>query len=297
MMMRNKQLVRMVFARRILFSFLCVILFSLGAWAQTNEVVKRINQEGFWMPYSQWLESRDAAEGYIRQITYFTDSSLQRTQAMLDRDHERAMEVLKARDEIIGKTKSRKKQDKKLAKYFSNVDKARQVFAKAEETEDLYKMLSGVIDGTKSGRQSRKMPSGNLVCFSHHWSNGFAGIREEITLQKKDGKFMLTVDKRNMIHHPEDMNKEAVAVEVPETVARHVRDIIEEGKLYEIGSRYMPDIQIMDASNWSLYMKFEGGSIDSSGYAEGPDHSDVLGEILRYLNETYQELSSDAPSS
>ena len=64
---------------------------------------------------------------------------------------------------------------------------------------------------------------------------------------------------------------------------QHVRDMVESGKLYEIGKDYYPDFDITDASSWSLSIYFEKGDISSSGYAAGPDHSDVLTEIERYL--------------
>jgi hypothetical protein len=40
-----------------------------------------------------------------------------------------------------------------------------------------------------------------------------------------------------------------------------------------------------DASGWSMTISFEGGSIDSGGYATGPDHHDTLNKILQYLVE------------
>jgi hypothetical protein len=44
-----------------------------------------------------------------------------------------------------------------------------------------------------------------------------------------------------------------------------------------------------------MYFKFEKGVIDSDGYASGPDHRDTLGEVLRYLDGVYKELTkSDA---
>ena len=46
---------------------------------------------------------------------------------------------------------------------------------------------------------------------------------------------------------------------------------------------YHPEVMVMDASGWSMDITFEGGSIDSQGYAVGPDHQDTLHKILRYL--------------
>jgi hypothetical protein len=59
--------------------------------------------------------------------------------------------------------------------------------------------------------------------------------------------------------------------------------MVEEGKLYEVGRSYQPDVDITDASSWSLEIVFEQGFISSSGYAEGPDHSKALNAITDYL--------------
>ena len=98
------------------------------------------------------------------------------------------------------------------------------------------------------------------------------------------------MEERRMMR-PDYVEKEPKTVAVDDSVFVRVRDIVEQGELYDVGSRYMPDVDIMDASNWSMYFKFEKGVIDSDGYASGPDHRDTLGEVLRYLDGIYKELT------
>ena len=70
---------------------------------------------------------------------------------------------------------------------------------------------------------------------------------------------------------------------VADSVFQRVRDMVESGKLYEVGKHYSPDVMVTDASSWSLSIRFEGGSISSGGYASGPDHYEALREIEKYL--------------
>ncbi len=282
--------ITLIHMKNNLIALLCALFFSIAGQAQTDVIVKQINETGFWTPFALWLENESSAESFLRQISYFSDSSLLRTEEVLLHDHERARQILNARDEIIGKTKSRKKQDRKLANYFTNVDVARKIFDKAEETEKLYEKLASAIKGVRAGRKSPTMPSGALKSFSYQVNNGFARYHLEVSLMRKEGKNLLNVEEDRegrLMEHPEE---KSLAVEVQDSVFLRVRDMVEEGKLYEVGRRYAPDIMIFDASSWSMELVFEGGSIVSDGYASGPDHSDTLNGIMKYLTALYDQL-------
>ena len=276
--------------KRLLSTLLCIIVITLGTHAQIDEVVSQINKDGGWKPRSEWLQDKDMAERYIMRIMEFSSYDAKWAQEDLDKDHERALKVLQVRDQLIGNTKKVKKQDKILSKHFNDVSQARQAFAQAETTEMCYQLLSGVLDGKINRVVTQKMPSGALTYFHHSVSNGYAGTRDETILEKKDGKGRLAITMKNMRFHPDDWDKEPVWVEVEDSVFQRVRDMVESGLLYDVNSRYSPSVQVMDASNWSMDFKFEGGSISSDGYASGPDHSDCLRGILRYLFSVYKEL-------
>lgn len=273
-------------------SLLITLILSVGAYAQNDEVVKQINKEG-WKPQNQCLTNKKAAESYIPRIMQFTKDGAAWVQKNLEKDHEQAIKILQVRDEIIGKTKKVKKQDKQLSKYFDDVSKARQTFAQADTTLLCYQMLSGFLESQQSPTVKHKMPAGALTYFKHRISNGFAGTLNETTLTKKDGKGLLTVNIQNMRFNPEEKEKEPVSVEVDDSVFQRVRSMVESGLLYDVNTSYVPETDIMDASNWSMDFKFEKGNISSSGYAVGPDHSDSLHKILRYLITLYNELKGE----
>jgi hypothetical protein len=279
--------------KKFLSILICTILFALGAQAQIDEVVNEINSNGGWKPRSQWLQNKDIAEKYIMRIMEFTSLDAKWAQEDLDKDHEQALKILEVRDQLIGQSKKVKKQDKILSKHFNDVSQARQAFSQAETSEMCYQLLSGVLEGKINRVVTSKMPSGALTYFHHLVSNGFAGTHNETILEKKDGKGRLAVILKNMRMRLEDKDMEPVWFEVNDSVFQQVRDMVETGMLYDVNSRYSPSIDIMDASNWSMDFKFEGGSISSSGYATGPDHSECLSGILRYLITLYKELGGD----
>ena len=275
--------------KRLLSTLLCIIVITLGTHAQIDEVVSQINKDGGWTPSSRWLQNKEIAKRYLMRIHEFTTSDAQWVQRDLNEDHEQAQKILQVRDQLIGKTKKVKKQDKILSKYFNNVSQAHQAFAQADTTEMCYQLLSGALDGVINHTITRKMPSGALTYFRHSISNGYAGTHDETILEKKEGKGRLAINMKNMRMNPEDKNKEPVWVEVEDSVFQRVRDMAETGLLYDVNHYYSPSVDIMDASNWSMDFKFDGGSISSSGYASGPDHSDSLHDILRYLFVVYKE--------
>lgn len=270
-------------------AFLSIATLS---YAQSEKVVKMINDRGFWRPYTQWLENEGTIRAYLSDIHFFSIESLRGTLEAIREDSVKASEILATERSIVGNKKGRKR-DILLSEHFDDVESAKSVFAAASETLRLQGMLSSAINEELSHRLPPEMPSGQLKHFSFTTSNGFAGTRLEIRLDKKSDRGTLLVKKENYNRYPSEegaKEKTFEAVEVNDSVFTRVRDMIKEGHLFEIGVRYSPDYMITDASNWSLDMSFEGGSISSSGYATGPDHNDELRKITRYLAAVYDAI-------
>lgn len=263
-----------------------------GMSAQTKEVIDELNQRGFWMPYVAYLEDDSRMEYYLRTLDDYSRSSISGTRRAIEEEHARAQAVLKARKDICGKKKG-KKADALLAKHFDNVEQAKRAFDNAEQAERRYNTLARALDDYLAHAVQKKMPGGRLLSFSYHTSNGFAGYRLEVTLERKtaDSPGTLKFDEKRMRMRPDQEEKESVDVAVDDSVFVRVRDMVEQGELYDVGRRYEPDIDIMDASGWSMDFRFEKGTIDSGGYAVGPDHHDTLNEVLRYLEGLYKELT------
>lgn len=261
------------------------------ASSQTDEVVKELNNRGFWIPYVTWLQSDDRMESFLRDMGEKGRGSLQRTLASLDDDHERAQKLLKARKEICGKKKG-KKMEERLASRFENVEAAKRAFEAAEQAEVRYERLSRAIKYELNHRKPPVMPAGQLLCFRYSTGNAFGGYHFEVVLDGRKGKHELKVEEKRMRWgRPEGEEEKAVVPkEVDDSVFQRVRDMVEQGQVYDIGRYYMPDYDITDASNWSLDITFEQGSVSSGGYADGPDHHDTLNAITKYLTSVFKAL-------
>ena len=256
--------------------------------SQTDEVVKELNERGFWFPYVTWLESDDRMESYLRNLNDNCAEQLKKTLQSLDNDHERAQVLLKARNEIGGKNKG-KKQDERLSRRFNDVEAAKRAFDVAEQVESRYERLKKAIMHQLENMKPAVMPAGQLLYFSYSTGNAFACYHKEITLDRQQGKHELKVEEQQMSWGDQEKDEKTVAPkEIGDSVFQRVRNMIEQGQLYDIGSNYMPDYDITDASNWSLYIVFEQGTISSGGYAEGPDHHDTLNAINEYLTNIFK---------
>lgn len=268
-----------------------------GLSAQTQEVIDDLNRRNFWCPYVQYMEDDGQMEAYLRNMADYSRHQLKDTRESVEGEHQRAQKLLQARKDICGKKKG-KKADALLAKHFKDIDMAKRAFANAEQAERRYEILARAIDNALARHVTPTMPAGRLLHFGYTESNGFAGYRFELEMNRnKEGNGgTLKLEERRM-RSPDYVEKEPVTVAVDDSVFVRVRDIVERGELYDVGRSYQPDIAIMDASNWSMYFKFEKGTIDSSGYASGPDHHDTLREVLRYLDALYKELLDDGAAT
>ncbi|MCR5472367.1 MAG: hypothetical protein K6F02_04325 [Prevotella sp.] len=274
----------------ILVFLLCGMMCSQGQTSQTSKVVEELNKRQFWTPYVNWLQSDDKMEDFLREMPGYNHLSLNNTLREIEHDHSRAQQLLQAEKEIAGDSKG-KKRDKLLAARFSDIESAKKAFDTARQAERRYEILKRNIQDFMNVRSVSSMPSGALEEFHYVTSNGFAGYRKEVVLKKVDGKGQLLYDVKQMLWDGEDVVKEPVPVAVEDSVFQRVRDMVEEGSLYDISKRYTPDVDITDASNWSLEIALKGGIISSDGYAVGPDHSDTLNNILNYLNTIYEALT------
>ncbi len=269
--------------KRILTLIATLLIGCHSATAQTRKVIDELNKSGFWIPYVQWLESDERMRSYLMDIDSYSVQSLKNTLEAMESDHERARELLSAKKAIVGKKKGRKAEER-LAQHFTDVTAAMRAFEAAEAAERRIDVMRSAIRSAIRTRSERTMPTGRLKSFHYQQSNGFGGFRHETSLTRHADRpgGVLTISNQRMMAE-EDLQQKPAVVEVPDTVLQRVRDIVEQGRLYQVGRSYMPDFDILDASSWSMDIDLEGGSISSNGYAAGPDYSDALDEILNYL--------------
>lgn len=273
---------RKLFVIKKVFVVLTVLFGGCGmASAQTDEAVEELNSYGFWHPYTQWIHDDEKMEGYLRMMNEKSAGQLKTTLEMLERDHQRAQDLLNARKEI-GKSRRR------LATRFNDVDAAKLAFKTAEQAERRYERMKEAINLRLEQMEPAVMPAGRLLYFKYDTSNAYAAYEEEFILDGREGKHELKVEKGSMIVNWVEPKK-SERKEVADSVFQHVRDMVEQGQLYDVGRNYMPDMDVLDADSWGLVMEFEQGRISTSGYATGPDHHKTLQAILDYFTAIIKE--------
>lgn len=251
------------------------------ASSQTDEVVKELNDRGYWTPYVFWLQDDDKMETYLNSLDEKCADHLKGTLNAIEDDHERAQALLNARKEIGSSSR-------RLAKYFNDVDVAKRAFDVAEKADRRYERMKKAINEQLEHMKPAVMPGGPLLYFSYSSMNGFAAYKMEITLDGREGKHQVLVKNETMIRYlDQEEPEEAQPKEVADSVFQRVRDMVEEGQLYDVSRNYLPDYDVMDADNWGMEIVCEQGRVSTSGYAGGPDHYKTLHAILDYLKAIY----------
>ena len=250
---------------------------------EMNQTLKEMQDMHYWQCLSFWLGDHNRVESYVKNVSRYSITSLKATRERVVEEQNRVQAPKKVIDAICGKNKGEKRQAA-LAEYFTDMERANRV---VDEVERIYKdsqTLIDAIDYEVEHREPAVMPEGRLLSFSSSAGNGFAGWHRELTLKRDENSESGTLTlKEERRRGPRAGANTDTTIVVADSVFQRVRDMVESGKLYEIGKDYYPDFDITDASSWSLSIYFEKGDISSSGYAAGPDHSDVLTEIERYL--------------
>ena len=252
---------------------------------EMNQTLMEMQEMYFWRCGVYWLSDHGHTEGYMRNLGRYSIPSLKETRERVVEEQNRVQTPKMVIDAICGKKKGEKRQAA-LAKYFTDMDRANRIIAAVERIYEDAPMLIGAIDYELTHRAPAVMPEGRLLSFSSSASNGFAGWRRELTLKrdKNSESGTLTLkEERHLRWGPGEEEGTDTTIVVADSVFQRVRDMVEDGMLYEIGRDYHPDFDITDASSWSLSIYFEKGDISSGGYAVGPDHHEVLNEIERYL--------------
>lgn len=258
---------------------------------EMNQTLKEMQDMHYWQCLSFWLGDHNRVESYVKNVSRYSITSLKATRERVVEEQNRVQAPKKVIDAICGKNKGEKRQAA-LAEYFTDMERANRV---VDEVERIYKdsqTLIDAIDYEVEHREPAVMPEGRLLSFSSSAGNGFAGWHRELTLKRDEnsesGTLTLKEERRSFREPGEGGNTETTIV-VADSVFQRVRDMVENGKLYEIGQDYYSDFEITDASSWSLSFFFEKGSITSGGYASSPDHSDALNEIERYLARMFKK--------
>lgn len=267
-------------------------LFGSNILAQDQSVIDRINKSEI-KPSSlmYWISKDDWTNDFLKKVEYLTQSDLDYVSEMAEREIGQLDEVIKTMEKIIGYETKQSKIDKKLAKYFDDPAKAMEFYRQTVEMKARARASLSAVNAYK-GRAYYPMPEEMLTSFHYSSGNGFAGWRVSIKLDhSKDASGgVLKFNEQRMMHSPDEQKPQERTANVDDSVFVKVDNLIKEGHLYDEANYYHPYLDVTDGTNWSVWMSFGKTSISTGGYMAGPNHSDALRGILKYLREVIDEL-------
>ena len=267
-------------------------LFGSNILAQDQSVIDRINK-GEIVPSTMmyWITKDDLTNEFLKKAEYLTQSDLDHVSEMAEREIVQLNKVIETMKKIIGNETKQSKIDKKLAKYFDDPAKAMELYLQTVEMKARAQASLGAVNAYK-GRAYHPMPEEMLTSFHYSSGNGFAGWSVSIVLNRnKEGAGgVLKFEEKRMMHRDSEREQKPRVANVDDSVFVKVDNLIKEGHLYDEANYYHPYLDVTDGTNWSVWMCFGKTDISTGGYMAGPNHSNALREILKYINEVIDEL-------
>ena len=257
-------------------------LMGSALLAQNKDVINEINQKGtvetdiIYLTTDEWVDSinEEMKEFNKNDLTFIADQT--------EKEIARLNGILQTRSDIIKNETNPTKQVKKLGKYFTDLDKAAECFAKAET---LKARALKVHDSAKGflNMVHHDLPEGKLTHFTWFIKDSYGNTRKVRLSRNDNGKAEISYD---------DTEKAVVDDSIFDTVDKMIKD----GRLYDLSEHYSPISKLLDANDvWSWYLSMVFGSKDifSSGSGADPDYRDALVEILEYIRKVFEEANAN----
>lgn len=252
---------------------------------QRKKTIDWLNENGWWrLSDVRWTQSDDRMESYIYSLSGQGLDAIAVTREMLIEQQKRVDNVLALRHDLLLRV-PKGQEASTLAQHFKDVEGANKTFEHAAAVKSRSERLIRLMDAEMASRKPRKAPGGHLLSLEYSTHNGFAGSSDEMKLTRNpDGTGTLLVTQKRMRMERDLDGEEGKSYVVSDSVLLSVENMIRENHTYEMGSHYDSDYEIMDASSWSLFVKFEDGSFSSGGYAAWPGDKYKLSEILSLIS-------------
>lgn len=226
-----------------------------------------------------WMENQDALSHYLETVPMRCLDELKEVVGMSERPHEQNLCILQLKKLVYPKPGS-KKSESNLALYFTNIEKAKQRFADAEEAERMYQQLMETITPIISAKEAQKtftIPQGELTYFYYHMGGGMIHRpSSESTLERrKDGTYFVSLDTK-------DFNK-LDTIPVTQAQVDTIRQMLIDGEVYKMPPLYDEPIRILDAPHGSVSVKFTDASFHCNNIPPSNWGGKNIRKVYEYL--------------
>lgn len=225
-----------------------------------------------------WMENRNTFLHYLETAPLRCFYELEEVVDMSKIPHEENLRILQVKQQIYPKPGSNKS-EQNLARYFTDTEKAKQRFDKAEESEQMYQRLikevTPLIEAKK--QQTYTIPKGNLTYFYYHLGGGMVyRPASQATLERqKDGTYLVALDTEEF--HKLD------TIPVTQAQADTIRQMLIEGEVYKMPQFYDEPMRILDAPSGSVSVKFTDASFSCNNLPPSNWGGKNIYNVYQYL--------------
>ena len=270
-------------------AFLALLISITSGYAQgklSEEEIKSTakqieNDWQFGHNHVIWMEDQQALSHYLETIPLRCPDELEMVVGLSEQSHAENQRILQLKQQIYPKPRT-KKSEQSLAHYFTDTEKAKQKFAAAEESEQMYQQLIKEATPVIEAKDQRKytIPQGELTYFYYHLGGGmlYRPAAEATLRLQKDGTYLVALD----------TYKFHVLDTIPVTQAQvdTIRQMLIEGEVYKMPIYYDEPMRILDAPSGSVSVKFT----DASYHCNNLPPSNWGGKNIRKVYEYLKAL-------
>ena len=240
-------------------TFLALVMTLSSGYAQNKLTEEDIistatrieNDWQFGYNHVIWMEDAKTFSHYLETVPLRCPYELELVVDLSKFSHNENLQILQLKQQIYPNPGS-KKSEEKLAKYFTDTEKAKKRFEAAEEAVQMYQQLIKEATPIIEAKNQRKftIPQGKLTYFYYHLGGGMINRpAAEATLRRqKDGTYLVALDTYKF--HQLD------TIPVTQAQVDTIRQMLIEGEIYKMPAYYDEPMRILDAPSGSVAIKF-----------------------------------------
>lgn len=225
-----------------------------------------------------WFENQRSFAAYLETIPLRCPYELENVVSFSQSAHDQNQRILQLKKQIYTKPGS-KKSESSLARYFTDTEKAKQKFAAAEESEQMYQQLMEATTPLIESQNKRTftIPNGALTYFNYHLGGGMVyRPASQATLERqKDGTYLAALD-------TEEFDK-LDSIFITQAQADTLRQILIEGEVYKMPRFYDDAVRVLDAPSGSVSVKFSDASYSCNNIPPSDWGGRNIYKVYQYL--------------
>lgn len=278
-----------------LFLLIAMTMFMLPLSAQDKQgeediqdIIEKMEDDWrFAFPLVRWMEDQSSFDHYLSTVRDRCPDELEDVLEMAESCYQESQQVILVEKQVYRKP-GVKKWEANLAKYFKDPDRAKERFATAHRSVEMYETMANMFPPIIEGKRNKKyaVPQGDLVSFEYHSGGGMMyrpPIHGELRLQE-DGSYIALLDT--------DAFGEYDTVVLTKAQVDEIRKLLIDGEVYKMPRYHDTPVMILDGPSSSVSVKFTDGEYRCLGFPPREWGGQNIIAVYNYLRELHPK--SDA---